>query len=142
MFGLEGLFYILAYPNSKAYWNIAGKIEEVVKESDVDRLIEALHDPETRIRGLISDVIGRKGYVKACDELKQLVDDKYPFVRGLAIRAIGNMKCSGSITVLKRKLKDDSLIFNNSTQEVRDFAAIALAKLNHKDSLPKLQELV
>lgn len=141
-FGLEGLLYILAYRDSKAYWRISNKIQEVYSDSDSGRMLEALHDTDGRVSGLIADVIGRKKLVGFCGELRKLIDDDSSFARGLAIRAIGDLKCTRSISSLKEKLKDTEHVFSNSNYEVRDFAAIALGKLGHRDALPRLQELV
>lgn len=140
-FGIAGLIYALGYPRSNAYWQTALKIEDVVTPVDLPKLIDGLHDTEGRVRGLIAEVIGRKNLRDCQDKLKLLADDPVPFVRGLAIRAIGNLQHRNAIRQLKARLKDSEHIFSNSDNQVRDFAAIALAKLKSKSAIPRLQEL-
>jgi len=141
-FNLEGLLYLLSYQQSKYYWQVSKKIGEVVSDLDFERLIEALSDPVDRVRGLSADVLGLKGVVQSCENLRLLIDDESPFVRGLAIRALGDLRCEKAIRLLKPRLKDAKRVFSNSTGEVRDFVAIALAKMKRKEALPRIQELI
>jgi HEAT repeat protein len=141
-FGMQGLLYILALDESNAHWEVSNKIEDVLKDSDTSLIHEALKDSNLRVRGFLADVIRRKNLSGFCNELRILAEDESAFVRGLAIRAIGDLKCSKSINILKKRLQDTNNIFSNSTNEVRDFAAIALAKLNQKVALPRLKELM
>jgi HEAT repeat protein len=140
-FGLDGLFYILSDPKGEAYWSIAKKIEDEVTEIDFPKIIDALQDSSERVRGILSEVVRKKNLTILGKELKPLIEDTSPFVCGLAIRAIGDLKYREAITQLKRQLKDNKLIFKNSNNKVCEFAAIALAKLGNKAAISILQEL-
>ncbi len=141
-FGFDGLLYLLGIPESKAYWEVVSKIESVYEDSYSSRLVELLGNPDGRVKGLVADLIRRKKITGLCNELGSLVDDESSFVRGLAIRAIGELRCPKQLSKLKNRLRDTSRVFSNSSDEVRDFAVIALAKLKHKDAQSELQKLI
>lgn len=94
------------------------------------------------MRGLASEVLRLQKQVDECSSVKELIDDENPFVRGLSICAVGDLKCKGVISRLRARLNDRESVFSNSEVTVGEYATIALGKLKHPAAIPYLWELV
>lgn len=127
--GLEGLILALGEPTSEAYWGVAERIEEIVRDTKAEALIiHYLNSYSERTRALLAEVLGKVGAKSYCSNIVPLINDAYPFVRGLAIRALARLGCKGVTRKLRSKLDDQDKIFSNAEDTVSDYAAIALGK--------------
>lgn len=107
------------------------------------RLVELLdllaRDPEPFVRWNVALALGELGDRKGLEVLGRMADDEHANVRFRVALAVGLIGDPAGIAILERYVADPYRIGDHSV--VRAFAAIALGRIAHRDTVPLLARL-
>ena len=98
---MRGLLVALRHTENAVHWQVVDALTVEIKEEDKSVLLRALAEDTYLVKALIADILGQRPDLDSYDKLLPLLNDSAPFARGLAIRAIGRLKCKQAIETLK-----------------------------------------
>jgi hypothetical protein len=119
---------------SKNDWNYVPLIENSIFSSSASELlIKNLKNPDSRMRQVSAETLGRIQARNSIHDLKALLNDKLWAVRIAAIKSLGDIHARESIPELREKMK-----FRDFS--IRAAAIRALGKLNAQEDIPEIRK--
>jgi len=108
-------------------------------ENDFEILLQNLNSDNYRVKAILAYCIGKRKDKKYENELLVLLDQSNPFVRGMAIDALGELKSEIAVPQLMGCLYDFAHVFSNSKERVCDKASMALLSIGTQDAIARLK---